>query len=120
MSLTLLHTLIAYRTPTGWAFDDATRGLVAEPFVYGADTLIDETLAYQQQSGATKCRLTFGVRTFPQATVCLQKEESETLEGLAGTWYREVATRRRAWLCPALTLYFEVPPPTLYVQVLGL
>lgn len=116
----LLHTIVAYRTPTGWAFDDASRGLKAEPFVYGADTLIDETLAYQQQSTSTKCRLTFGVRSFPHATICLQKEEAETLEERAGTWYREVATRRRAWLCPALTLYIDPPPPTLYVHVLGL
>lgn len=118
--ITSLQSLVAYRTPTGWAFDDARRGLQAEPFVYGAETLIDEILVSQNNGHVSRCRLTFSDQSFASATVCLQREESEELEGLPGTWYREFATKRRAWLCPALTLYFEEPPAALYVHVVGL
>ena len=117
--ITGLQSIVAYRTATGWAFDDVRRGLQAEPFVYGADTLISEILASQGQEHVTRCRLTFSDQPFMTATVCLQREASEELEGLPGTWYREFASKRRAWLCPALTVYFEEPPATLYVQVVG-
>lgn len=30
-----------YRTSTGWTFDDAERGIMAEPLISGADTLCD-------------------------------------------------------------------------------
>jgi hypothetical protein len=40
-----IFLIVPYRHAGAWVFDDAPRGLQKEPFVSGADTMIDRLVA---------------------------------------------------------------------------
>jgi hypothetical protein len=94
-----------------WVFDDPRVGLVQEPFVSGADTVIDRMVAdiADAEAGFT---LIFSANPFPgyQAQFDWRREE------MGGNWYYSADLDMEGWLCPALFRYFEKAPERLYAQ----
>lgn len=105
-----IRVIETYRTDSGlWVFDDDTVGLVKEPFVAGADTLI-ETIS----GGKKRVALTFSDKPFPSAKLTLDKVKGGPK---TGTDYvcREM-DNAALWLCTALNLYFPQSPKVIYVD----
>ena len=94
-----------------WVFDDPRVGLVQEPFVAGADAMIDRVVADipDAEHGFT---LIFSSSPFPghQYRLDWQREEG------GGNWYYAEQLEIAGWLCPALLRYFPQAPKQLYVQ----
>jgi hypothetical protein len=95
-----------------WVFDDATVGLVKEPFVGGADTMIDVATSHIPDAEKGFLAL-FSANYFPSAQIVL---EWQTADG-GGNVYHWMDKNLEGWLCPALLRYFSEPPEKLYIQV---
>ena len=95
-----------------WVFDDPPKGLDREPFVGGADTLIDRMTA-SLPNAARGFRLLFSAEPFPGYQYRFDWVRPE----MSGNVYRSERFGLEGWLCPALLRYFDVPPQTLYIQV---
>jgi len=95
-----------------WVFDDPAVGLVKEPFVGGADTMIDVATRHIPNA-AQGFVAVFSASYFPDAQIVLEwvKEEG------GGNVYRWAEKGMDGWLCPALLLYCSEPPKNLYVQL---
>jgi hypothetical protein len=95
-----------------WVFNDPDVGLIKEPFVAGADTLIEKVLPEGAQKGA----LTFSDNYFPTRHYVLDmvKDNSSTNEG---TYYHCKELNHDLWLCPALLKYFKTPPKKIYFKI---
>lgn len=108
-SLMAIHP---YKTNGVWVFDDATVGLAQEPFVSGADVLIDRMVEHlpDAEKGIT---LIFSATPFPGH----QHEFHRRREEYGGHWYYSQEYEREGWLCPALFKYFDEAPEKLYVEV---
>ncbi len=94
-----------------WVFDDEKVGLVQEPFISGADEIIErmvESIA-NAESGFT---LLFSAAPFPghQTSFKWRREE------MGGSWYYSEELQAEGWLCPALFKYFEMAPSQIYAQ----
>ena len=94
-----------------WVFDDEKVGLIQEPFVSGADTVIDRmvTAIPDAEQGFS---LIFSDRPFPSYQVALEWRREE----LGGNWYYAQDLDLEGWLCPALFKYFDSTPEKLYAQ----
>ena len=101
-----------YKSGGVWAFDDPAVGLEREPFVSGADKVIDRLVEGLPgaEGGFT---LLFSARPFPG----FQAEFEWRREEMGGNWYYSPAHEMEGWLCPALFKYFERSPERIYVQV---
>jgi hypothetical protein len=109
-----MNSLIAihpYMTEGLWVFDDPAVGLRQEPFVSGADTIIERMVADipHARDGFT---LLFSGSAFPGYQLELEWVRAD----MSGNWYRSQALGMEGWLCPALLKYFESPPAKLYAQ----
>lgn len=102
-----------------WAFDDASCGLVREPFVGAINTMIDALVVDipDAKSGIT---MIFGAEKFPGAQIGLEKLREE----FGGNWYavsecEAVPTMVgiEGWLCPALFHYFPEAPRNIFVKI---
>ncbi len=109
-----------YRWNGMWVFDDERVGLDKEPFVAGADTMIDTAIAWKGLRNADAGFLmVFSAGPFPSADFALDWVREES----GGNVYQtqlEVEGQTQlmeGWLCPALNLYFPDAPRKLYVQV---
>jgi hypothetical protein len=94
-----------------WVFDDPAVGLVQEPFVSGADDVIDRMVA-QIPDARNGFTLLFSAAPFPGHQVEFEWVRAD----MSGNWYRSSALEMEGWLCPALLKYFESPPAKLYAQ----
>ena len=107
-SLMAIHP---YKASGVWVFDDPAVGLVQEPFVSGADDIIDCMVEEipDAESGVT---LIFSAGPFPghQHEFARRREES------GGHWYHSDEYQMEGWLCPALFKYFDAAPEKLYVE----
>lgn len=108
-SLLVIHP---YKDDGVWMFDDPRAGLVREPFVSGADVIIDRMVAHipEAEAGVT---IYFSATPFPGH----QHEFEWRREEYGGNWYYSAEYALEGWLCPALFKYFEQAPPRLFVQV---
>lgn len=95
-----------------WVFDDAGVGLVKEPFVGGADRMIDRATAHLPNAEKGFVAV-FSAGYFPDAQIVL---DWVRVEG-GGNVYRWNEKGMEGWLCPALLRYFAEPPAKLYIQV---
>jgi hypothetical protein len=97
-------------------FDDPRVGLNQEPFVAGADAMIDRVVADipNAEHGFT---LIFAASPFPGQQYKLDWVRDDE-DG--GNWYRSADLDMEGWLCPALFRYFDHAPKQLYVQVKAL
>ena len=100
-----------YRYQGMWVFDDPDVGLTREPFVAGADTVIDRMV--EDIPGAEGgFNLVFSAIAFPGYDLRLERRRSDA----GGYWYYSRELDLEGWLCPALFKYFDVAPEILYAQ----
>lgn len=107
-----INVIKPYKYFGSWVFDDPAVGLVREPFVSGADRMIDLAVA-DIPNADEGFLLTFSARQFPDAEIVL----AWTREESGGNWYSWEEKGVQGWLCPALGLYFSEAPKKLYVKV---
>ena len=89
--MNVINVIEPYRHLEMWVFDDPRVGLSQEPFVGGADTMIDRVTA-----------------DLPNA---------EKGEDGSGNVYYSSELDAEGWLCPALLRYFDERPPEIHVQI---
>jgi hypothetical protein len=101
-----------YKQDGVWMFDDPRVGLEREPFVDGADEVLDRMVRGipNAEAGVTTI---FSAQPFPgcQHEFQLRREEH------GGNWYYSAEYDMEGWLCPALFHYFDEAPQRLFVQV---
>ena len=111
LPMNAINVIAPYKHHGMWVFDDPRVGLIQEPFVAGADTIIDRVVADipDAERGFT---LVFSSTPFPgyQHRLDWQREEG------GGNWYHAAQLGMEGWLCPALLRYFEEAPKQLFVQ----
>jgi hypothetical protein len=107
-----INVIAPYRFLDMWVFDDPRVGLAAEPFVGGADVMLDRITA-DIPDAHRGFVLIFSAHPFPghQFRLDWRREENE------GNVYHSDDLDAEGWLCPALLLYFETKPSEIYVQV---
>jgi hypothetical protein len=111
-SMNAINVIQPYWYLDMWVFDDPRVGLSAEPFVGGADTMIDRVTSDipNAKRGFT---MVFSGGPFPghQFRLVWRREEG------SGNVYHSDDLSAEGWLCPALLRYFEKRPEEIYVQV---
>jgi hypothetical protein len=107
-----INVIAPYRYLGMWVFDDPRVGLFQEPFVSGADTMIDRVVAGIPDAERGFVML-FSASPFPGHQFRLDWRRSEN----GGNWYYAEQLGMEGWLCPALFRYFAEAPPQLFVQV---
>ena len=98
-----------YKWEGMWVFDDPNVGLVKEPFVGGADMMIDVATAHIPNAS----RGFIAVFSAGYARIVLEWVREEG----GGNIYRWAEKDIEGWLCPALFRYFDRAPEKIYVQV---
>ena len=106
-----LFAIAPYKFDEMWVFDDPSVGLRHEPFVSGADEIID-ILTDKIPSAGTGFKLIFSPLPFPGYDARFTWVRSEH----GGNWYSWAEKNREGWLCPALFKYFGKAPLEIYVQ----
>lgn len=106
-----LFAIAPYRFQGFWVFDDPGVGLRQEPFVSGADTILD-ILTEDIPDAAGGFKLVFSPRPFPGHTARFDRLRPEG----GGYWYLWAERGIEGWLCPALFRYFETAPAEIYVK----
>jgi hypothetical protein len=101
-----------YKWEGMWVFDDPAVGLVREPFVAGADLMIDQATSHIRNA-ARGFLAVFSASRFPGADIVLDWRREEG----GGNVYGWADQNMEGWLCPALLKYFPQAPARLYVQV---
>ena len=101
-----INVIAPYKHLGMWVFDDARVGLSQEPFVAGADAMIDRVVADipNADQGFT---LIFAATPFPGHQYRLNWVRADE-DG--GNWYRSADLDMEGWLCPALFRYFDQAP----------
>ncbi len=107
-----INIIAPYKHFSMWVFDDPAVGLVREPFVGGADTIIDRIIA-EIPDAEDGFVMIFSASAFPGAQHRLEWRRPES----NGNIYHSAELGMEGWLCPALLRYFEAPPKELFVQV---
>lgn len=107
-----INVIAPYRYLDMWVFDDPRVGLSAEPFVGGADTMIDTAVA-GIPNAANGFVMVFSATAFPGHQFHLEWRRAER----DGNVYFSRELRAEGWLCPALFRYFDKTPQSIYVQV---
>jgi hypothetical protein len=110
--LNALFAISPYKHQGFWVFDDPAVGLRQEPFVSGADRVLD-VLTEGIPNAADGFKLVFAPQPFPGFVARFVKNRSE----FGGWWYSWPERDMEGWLCPALFKYFEAAPEELYVSV---
>ena len=87
-------------------------GLVRDPFVGGADTIIDVATAHIPNAEREFIAV-FSGSYFPDAQIVLEWVREDG----GGNVYRWAEKEMEGWLCPALLKYFGEAPATLFIQV---
>jgi hypothetical protein len=108
-SILVIHP---YKCEGVWVFDDPKVGLTQEPFIAGADVILDRMTAGipNAEKGVT---ILFAAIPFPGH----QFELRWLREDAGGNVYHCPAFNLEGWLCPALFKYFDAAPKAIYLQV---
>jgi hypothetical protein len=111
-----INVIAPYTHHGMWVFDNPRVGLNQEPFVAGADAMIDRVVADipNAEHGFT---LIFAATPFPGHQYKLDWVRADE-DG--GSWYRSADLDMEGWLCPALFRYFEEAPKQIYARVKAL
>lgn len=108
-----INIIYPYKHASMWVFDDERAGLDREPFVEGADTMIDRVLARKGLENPEKgFRLVFSSCEFPRYDFRFDWVR----EGEGGNWYKSGDFQMEGWLCPALFKYFAKAPKHIYAR----
>jgi len=100
-----------YRWKGLWVFDDPSVELEKEPFVEGADTLLDILTDYDNE-----CVLLFSTVDVPGFEHTIKKVEDNVSSGTTYN-YKTDSIDHDLWLCPALLKYYENPPEKIHFKV---
>jgi hypothetical protein len=106
-----IGVIFPYKHNGIWVFDDASVGLVREPFVSGVPEMIERMV--RDIPGAERgFALYFSQQPFPgyQAELIWLRGE------YGGNWYRLNGTEMEGWLCPALFKCFSAAPQRIYCR----
>jgi hypothetical protein len=106
-----LFTIAPYKLHGTWVFDDPGVGLRQEPFVSGADDILD-VLASDLCHPEKGFRLVFSAKPFPGYGARFQRVREEH----GGHWYAWPEQDMEGWLCPALFKYFPEAPEEIFVK----
>lgn len=113
---------------TCWVFDDPRTGLKEEAFVLGASEMISRVVEVKSIANASEgFALTFDATPFDHDVELAWLPAGEASRQLGhaigdlpdvGTWYRASVFGQKmiCWLCPALFLYFQEAPKTIYAK----
>lgn len=104
-----------YRSLDTWVFDDPAVGLVKEPFVLGADSLLD-FLTEEIPNSDKGFLLFFSANPMPGDCLSLEWRRKD----MDGHWYYCRELGFEAWLCSALHLYYPSAPQMLFFQARSL
>ena len=108
-----IMVIYPYKDRGLWVFDDESVGLLKEPFVSGADTLIDSAPAARGVTDAESgFRLIFSAGEFPG----YDYRFTHTRASDGGNWYYSEDFSMEGWLCPALFQYFDSAPKKLFTK----
>lgn len=108
-----IMAIYPYKHQGLWVFDDDSTGLVQEPFIAGADILIDRALEKKGiEDGESGFRIIFSAGKFPGYDFMLKW----TREGDGGNWYYSQDFGMEGWLCPALLEYFDEAPREIFAK----
>lgn len=107
-----INVIAPYKHLGMWVFDDARVGLAQEPFVGGADEMIDHIVTNIPNAEKGFVMLFSGI-PFPKYDVKLEWQRAEG----SGNWYYCEQLDMEGWLCPALFKYFAKTPQEIFVQV---
>lgn len=94
-----------------WVFDDEKVGPKEEPFVGGADEIMD-LAASEIPEAEAGFRLIFSANPFPGYRIHFEWKRPE----MSGNVYLSEALGKEGWLSSALLKYFEEPPAELYTK----
>ena len=106
-----LQVIFPYKYEGVWVFDDESKGLDKEPFVFGADDIID-MMVVDMDDAHSGFKLLFSHGPFPG----YQAHGEWVREEMEGNWYRLADQSIEGWLCPALLKYFDNPPKNIYAK----
>lgn len=106
-----IMVIAPYRHQGTWVFDDASAGLVREPFVAGVPEMID-VLVKDVPNADEGFRLLFSAQPFPGH----QKELTWLRGDSGGNYYSLDEPPMEGWICPAMFKYYAVAPKHLYVK----
>ena len=110
-----INVIAPYKYLGMWVFDDPRVGRVQEPFVSGADTMIDRVVVGlpDLERGFT---MIFSGEAFPGHQFQLDWQRADG----SGNWYYSPELDIEGWLCPALLQYFAERPGRIYAQIRAL
>lgn len=103
-----------------WVFDDPSRGLVSEPFVFGSSEILTALTKWKLgMIGMEKFKLTFSKYPLPVNHARFVKMDKECG---SGAWYKVNANNKyiygaEGWLCPATLKYFRGYPDVIHIYV---
>ena len=106
-----IMVIAPYRYQGTWVFDDASAGLVKEPFVAGVPEMIDILVA-DIPDAERGFRLLFSAKPFPG----YQKELRWLRGDSGGNYYGLDDPPMEGWICPAMFKYYAKAPKHLYVK----
>jgi hypothetical protein len=106
-----INVIAPYKHLGVWVFDDPRLGLNQEPFVSGADAMIDRVVA-DVPNADRGFRLIFAATPFPG-----HQHQLDWMRADEDGGYRSAELDMEGWLCPALFRYFDDAPKHLYAQV---
>ncbi len=111
MMANAIVAIYPYKAEGLWVFDDDRAGLVQEPFIAGADVIIDHFVKNIPEA-ELGFRLLFPEHEFPghDAKLVWAREDG------SGNIYRLHDSDLEGWLCPALLKYFDAPPGEIYAK----
>jgi hypothetical protein len=104
-----LFTIFPYKKGGQWMYDDESVDVYEEPFVAGADDLLDLL-----SNGKDECTVIFSSSPFPGHQYKFGKMVKE---GDSGTFYYSEEHKMEFWLCSVLNLYYPTSPNELYVKI---
>ena len=107
-SIMVIHP---YKYEGLWVFDDEKAGLDKEPFVSGADEIIEKAVANIPHA-ENGFNLIFSAVAFPGHDLEFEWKREDS----GGNWYYCSTFDMEGWLCPALFKYFDEAPSKLYAQ----
>jgi hypothetical protein len=108
-----IYIIKPYKDGNVWMFDDEDRNIKREPFVSGADDIIEmltETLQIKNRYDGFN--LFFSHSQFPGYHIKLDWVSCE----FGGNWYISNDINIKGWLCPVMYQYFSVAPKHIFAK----
>lgn len=103
-----LFTIFPYKKNGQWMMDDEQKGVYMEPFVGGADDLLEKL-----SNGKHELTAIFSDQPFKGQHFIARKMGGDA----SGTDYYSEEHMHEFWLCAVLFKYLDPSPDKLYIQI---